>query len=197
MATYAFAVLAVSTVALAALAPPVIQLALPGDYRAAMALVPLLAVGLALQSLAWFPMTSVNVAKRTSIYPIVTAIGAAASVGANLLLIPSMGMRGAAIALLISQTLMTGVTTWFAQRTYHIPYETGRLAKVVTASLLTYGAMALVAPASLVWTFIARAALLVVFPAVLMAMRFFHPNEWAEIRRIATPPAFSPVAGDL
>ena len=169
MATYAFAVLAWSTVGLAALAAPVISLALPGDYRAATPLVPLLAAGLAVQSLAWFPMTSVNVAKRTRIYPTVTAIGAAISVGANLLLIPLLGMRGAAIALLVSQTVTTGVTAYFAQRAYWIPYEVGRLLKVVGVSAITYAATSLVAPQSLAWTVVLRAALLVVFPLGLLA----------------------------
>ena len=121
MATYAFAVLAVSTIALAALAPPIVQMLLPESYRAATPLVPLLAAGLAVQSLAWFPMTSVNVAKRTRIYPIVTAIGAAVSVGANLLLIPPFGMRGAAYTLLVSQTIAAFATAWFAQKAYRIP----------------------------------------------------------------------------
>ena len=184
MATYAFAVLALSTVALAALAPPMIQLALPGDYRAAIPLVPLLAAGLAVQSLAWFPMTSVNVAKRTRIYPMVTGVGAAVSVGTNLLLIPFFGMRGAAIALLVSQTVTTVLTAYFAQRAYWIPYEVGRLLKVIVVSAITYAAAAAVAPQSLVWTFALRAVLLVVFPLGLLACRFFEPHEWAEVRKL-------------
>ena len=185
MATYAFAVLALSTVGLAALAPPMIRLLLPPTYQAAMPLVPLLAAGLAVQSLAWFPMTSVNVAKRTRIYPVVTAIGAALSVGANLLLIPFFGMRGAAFALLISQTVTTAVTAYFAQHAYWIPYELWRLLKVIVVSVMTYAVTTLVAPQSLVWTVVLRAALLVVFPIGLLACRFFEPHEWTEIRKLA------------
>ncbi|HTK28842.1 MAG TPA: oligosaccharide flippase family protein [Vicinamibacterales bacterium] len=185
MGTYAFTVLALSAIALAALAPPVIQLVLPGDYRAAMPLVPLLAAGLAVQSLAWFPMTSVNVSKRTRIYPIVTAIGAAVSVAANLLLIPSFGMRGAALALLASQIVTTAVTVVFAQRAYRIPYEGLRLAKVVVVSAGAYAAMAYASPPSLVWTIVARVLLLGLFPLGLLAARFFEPHEWAEIRKAA------------
>lgn len=184
MGTYAFAVLALSTVALAALAPPVIQLMLPDTYRAATPLVPLLAAGLAVQSLAWFPMTSVNVSKRTRIYPIVTAIGAAVSVGANLLLIPPFGMRGAAYALLVSQTLATMATAYFAQQAYRIPYEGARLLKVLCVAGVTYAAAALVAPTSLAWTFVVRAAMMMLFPIGLLAVRFFEPHEWSELRRL-------------
>jgi O-antigen/teichoic acid export membrane protein len=203
MGTYAFAVLAFSTVGLAALAPPVIDLILPPTYRAATPLVPLLAVGLAVQSLAWFPMTSVNISKRTRIYPIVTAIGAAVSVGANLLLIPPFGMRGAAYALLISQVIATAATTYFAQQTYHIPYEGTRLAKVLAIGALTFAATALARPTSLVWTFVVRAALLAIFPLGLIVVGFLDPREWAEVRnviarvraRLGSSPATAPAAG--
>ncbi len=186
MGTYAFAVLALTTVGLATLAPPTIALMLPPTYRAAIPLVPMLVLGLALQSLAWFPMTSVNVSKRTRIYPLVTAIGAAASVTANLLLIPSFGMRGAAIALIVSQLIATAATTWFAQQAYHIPYETARLAKVVLAAVLAYAAGVAIALPSLVLTVVARAAVvLAVFGAALAAVRFFETHEWAQIKALA------------
>ena len=113
-------------------------------------------------------------------------------------------MRGAAIALLVSQTITTGVTAYFAQRAYWIPYEVGRLLKVVGVSALTYAATALVAPQSLAWTVGLRAALLVVFPLGLLACRFFEPHEWTEIRRLmarmggaADPQTLSAVPTDL
>jgi len=182
MATYAFAVLAWSTIALAALAPPLIGLMLHDTYRAATPLVPLLAFGLALQSLAWSPMTSVNVSKRTRIYPLVTAIGAAVSVAANLLLIPPFGMRGAAYALIISQLLATAATVNFAQRAYHIPYEALRLGKVVAVGALTYGLTAAATVSSPSATLALRAFALAVFPVGLAVVRFFQPHEWTQMR---------------
>lgn len=184
MATYAFTVLAFSTVVLAALAPPVIAMLLPATYQAAMPLVPLLAAGMAVQSLAWFPMTSVNVAKRTRIYPVVTAVGAAVSIGANLALIPPFGMFGAAWALLVSQAITTLVTVRFAQQAYHIPYEAGRLLKVAGVALITYAVAAVVDLASPWWTLAGRAAALAVFPAALVATRFVQAHEWIEVRRL-------------
>jgi len=184
MGTYAFAALALSTVALATLAPPVISLLLPATYQEAIPLVPLLAAGMAIQSLAWFPMTSVNVAKRTRIYPIVTAIGAAVSVAANLALIPPLGMYGAAYALLVSQTITTMVTVRFAQQVYHIPYEAGRLARILIVAVVTCAAALLVNLSSQSLTIAVRAVLLLLFPAGLIATRFLQPHEWAEIKKL-------------
>lgn len=186
MGTYAFAVLTFLTVAMAGLAPPAIALLLPAEYHPAASVVPLLAVGMAVQSLTWFLVTSLNVAKQTRVYPVVTAIGAGASVAANLLLIPPLGMVGAAIALLSSQALATGVTAYFAQRVYRIPYELVRLGKVVAVGTLTYVAMTTAVLASPWQTLGLRAGLIVLFPTGLMLLRFFEPHELGQAQRLVT-----------
>ena len=185
MGTYAFTVLALVTVGLAGLAPPVIDAALPATYRAATPLVPLLALGMAVQTVAWFLMTSVNIAKQTHLYPIIAAVGAGVSVAANLLLIPPLGMLGAALALVSSQALTTAVTGYFAQRAYPIPYEKLRLAKVLAVSAITYAAMAAVSLTSPWQTAALRATLVALFPVGLLVLRFFEPHELAEIQTLA------------
>lgn len=194
LGTYAFAVLALSTVALAGLAAPIIDIALPAAYQGAAPIVPLLALGMAVQSLSWFIVTSLNVAKKTHVYPVVTGIGAAASIAANLLLIPKFGMFGAALALLLSQLLATGATTYFAQRAYRIPYELGRLSKIVGVGAITYLLMMAAQPAS-AWASLAlRTLALAIFPAGLFAIRFFHPHELGDIRKLiasAKDPAYT------
>jgi O-antigen/teichoic acid export membrane protein len=184
LGTYAFAILALLTVALAGLAPPLVRLALPPEYHQVAPLIPILTLAMAVQALSWFMVTSLNVAKQTRVYPVVTAIGATASVVANLLLIPSLGMFGAALALLLSQTLTSAVTLYFAQRAYPIPYEFGRLSKAGGIAALIYGAMTL-APSASPWQSLAvRTALLTLFPLGLLLLRFFHPREIGELRRL-------------
>jgi O-antigen/teichoic acid export membrane protein len=183
MGTYAFGVLVLACVAVAGLAAPVMALALPADYTPVAPLVPLIVAGMAVQSLTWFLMTSINVAKQTRVYPAITAVGAVASVGGNLLLVPPFGMWGAAIALLASQALATAVAARFAQRAYRIPYEGMRLAKVLAAGAVTFVAMTSVTLASPLQTIALRVAVALLFPAGLLALRFVEPHELAELRK--------------
>lgn len=196
MGTYAFAVLAFLAVALAGLAPAIIRVALPAGYHGVAPLVPLLVLGMAVQSLSWFLVTSLNVAKQTRVYPLVTAIGAGASVAANLLLIPEFGMRGAAYALIASQLLATVVTAYFAQRAYRIPYELTRLSKTVGVSALTYLTMTLVTFSAPWKTLAIRAALVLLFPIGLFVLRFFEPHELGEIRRLVESRTMAAVPTD-
>lgn len=196
MGTYAFAVLAFLTVALAGLAPAIIRATLPASYHGVAPIVPILVLGMAVQSLSWFLVTSLNVAKQTRVYPVITAIGAGASIAANLLLIPKFGMRGAGYALIASQLLATTVTAYFAQRAYRIPYELTRLGKTIGVGALTYVAMTLVASSAPWKTLALQAALVLLFPVGLFVLRFFQPHELGEIRRLVESQIMAAVPTD-
>jgi O-antigen/teichoic acid export membrane protein len=114
----------------------------------------------------------------------VTAAGAAISVGAYFALIPRFGTFGAAIASLISQVLTTALMIYLAQRAYRIPYEVGRLAKVVAVAAATYLAMMTIVSGSSWRTVIIRVVLLLLFPAGLLLLRFLRPQEIADIRKL-------------
>jgi O-antigen/teichoic acid export membrane protein len=184
MATYAFAVLAASLIALSGLAPPLMDLILPPEYGQVGPLVPLLALALAIQTVRTLPGTSLNVAKKTTVYPTVTAAGALISVAAYFALIPRFGTYGAAAALLLSQVLTTALMIYLAQRAYRIPYEVGRIAKVTAVAAATYIAMMTIVSGSSWRTVAVRIALLLLFPAGLLLLRFLRPQELADIRKL-------------
>src|SRR6185436_10551287 len=60
--------------------------------------------------------------RRTQFNWVVTAAGAAVNFGLNILLIPSYGMKGAAIATVAAYTTMAVGMGWWAQRVYPVPY---------------------------------------------------------------------------
>jgi len=185
LGTYAFGVLVLLTLAVAGLADHIVALMVPPAFHGAAAVVPLLAAGIAVQSLTWFLATSFNIAKRTQAYPLVTSVGAAVSVAGCLVLVPRFGMTGAALATVAGQTAATGVAVYFAQRAYPIPYETSRLLKLVGVALVTYVAMRL-AGHDPSWRGLAvRLALLGIVPAGLVVTRFFERRELVEIRQVA------------
>lgn len=185
LATYAFAVLVVAALVVAGLADHVISLMVPPAFQAAASVVPLLTVGMAIQSLTGFLATSLNVAKQTRSYPLITAVGAAASVAGSVVLIPRFGMIGAALATVGGQTVATATMVYFAQRAYHIPYEIWRLAKVGAVALVAYAVMTLVGGPPTWPTLAARVGVIAFVPLALFAMRFFEPHELAEFRQAA------------
>lgn len=176
-ATYAFTVLAFGALGTTLLAGPVVRLALPRTFQEAPTVVPLLVLGIIFQVAAWFLNTSLNVTKRTSMYPITTAAGAVASLLGSVVCIPVWGLRGAAMGTLLGQVALFGVTSWVAQRAYRIPYETRRLTKTAAVTVALYLAGTAARTGS-DWTDIfVSAALLAAFPLLLLCVRFLHGWE--------------------
>jgi O-antigen/teichoic acid export membrane protein len=184
LATYWFAVLVFLTVGVMALSRSVIELTLPATYVAAAGVVPILALGVAVQAASWLPTTSLNIAKATGAYPVITLIAAAAALAANAALIPPFGLTGAAIGMLIGQLVQLVATLVFSQRAYRLPYEAGRLGKILAVGVLTWVAATAIAFDRAIWTLLARAAMIAFFPIGLFAVRLFSASERADLKAL-------------
>ena len=184
LSSYAFAVLSFLTLALACFAQPVVELMTPKTFHAAAQVVPLLALGMAIQSTSTLLSTSINVAKRTHAYPIATAVGGSVSLGGDFLLIPQWGLFGAAASVVAGQIVFVATLSYFAQRYYAIRYEWGRLAMTAGVAIALYGIMAIVAPASIATALSVGLALVATYPVALVVLGFFKAQELREIRQL-------------
>jgi O-antigen/teichoic acid export membrane protein len=111
-------------------------------------------------------------AKRTQFNWVVTGAAALVNVALNLLLIPSYGMMGAAIATVAAYSTMFVGMVWWSQKIYPVPYQWRRVVTAVAAGLalvaagkLTDGGLALALPLALV------------YPLVLLPLGFYLPAE--------------------
>jgi O-antigen/teichoic acid export membrane protein len=181
LATYSFAVLVFLTLGIVTLTDSVVALMLPDTYRDAAPIVPVLALGIAVQVAGWFPSTSLNVAKATRFYPVITVCSAAVTIGGHFLLIPRHGIFGAAWATVAGQTVQYLAMLTIAQRVYRIPYEAVRLAKIVFVGVGTYLLAEWMTLGSPAVTFAVRLAVLAVFPAGLFAVGLLTPAERRDI----------------
>lgn len=106
------------------------------------------------------------------------AIGAlVVNVVLNLLLVPQMGIVGAALALVASYLVVLGLMYVFTQRLFPVPYEWGRLLRVVLAVAAIVGLAELLVPTEGIDGLLLRAALLAAYPLALWATGFFSEEE--------------------
>ena len=131
------------------------------------------------------------------------AAALATNVALNLVLVPPLGIVGAGLALVASYGVVVVLMYLFTQRLFPVPYQWGRLARVVLTAAFLVGLGELLMPTDGLGGFLGRAALLALYPLGLLATGFFtaeergwlarlrHPREIAaELRRMrAAPPA--------
>jgi len=118
------------------------------------------------------------------------ALGAlVVNVALNLLLVPSLGIVGAGLALVASYLVVLGLMYAFTQRLFPVPYEWGRLLRVVLTVAAIVGLAELLVPTEGAPGFLLRAALLAAYPLALWATGFFSDEERRWLARLREPRA--------
>ena len=110
-----------------------------------------------------------------------------ANVVLNLILVPPLGIVGAGLALVASYLVVLALMYGFTQRLFPVPYQWGRLARVVLASAVLVGVGELLMPTSGAAGLLGRAALFAAYPLVLFASGFFTPGERGWLARLRHP----------
>ncbi|MCX6553451.1 MAG: polysaccharide biosynthesis C-terminal domain-containing protein [Candidatus Aminicenantes bacterium] len=114
--------------------------------------------------------------EKTKYFPYITGAGALVNVAVNLLLIPILGIVGAALATLASYLVMAVAIFVCAQRFYKIKYEYGKLLKIlgaVLAALVLYYYGYYHAMLTLAY----KGGLLLAFVAALLALGVVEKKE--------------------
>jgi O-antigen/teichoic acid export membrane protein len=105
------------------------------------------------------------------------------NITANLLLVPRMGMMGAAWATVASYGVMAGLGLWVSLRLFPMPIEWARLARLVAAAGGTYLA-SLLSPEALLPAIGFKCLVLMGYPALLWVVGFVRPQETAWLREM-------------
>lgn len=163
-----------------------IILATPQFYGAAK-VVPLIAFSYVLYGAVFMTNTGLMLKEKTKYVAIFTAGAAIVNLGLNAVLVPRFGMMGAAWATIAAYAFLLVAQARANLRYLYVPYEYGRLLKVLAAGAMVYLASTLVRFDSLVWAMGTKVALMGLFPASLYLLRFFEPPEHAALRRLIAP----------
>jgi O-antigen/teichoic acid export membrane protein len=110
--------------------------------------------------------------RRTAHLAWTSALGAAVNVALNLLLVPTLGVLGAAIATPLGYACGPLAAYAVAQRAFPVPYERGRLllALLAHAALLAVGLPLMLREGTSAASLAARALLLALYPLALLAL---------------------------
>jgi O-antigen/teichoic acid export membrane protein len=95
----------------------------------------------------------------------------------NLLLVPPLGIVGAGLALVASYLVVLALMYGFTQRLFPVPYEWGRLARVLLVSAVLIASSELLLPAEGAAGLLARIPFWLAFPLVLLVSGFFTAED--------------------
>jgi O-antigen/teichoic acid export membrane protein len=116
-----------------------------------------------------------------------TAAALAVNIALNLLLVPSLEIVGAGIALVISYIVVVALMYRFTQRLFPVPYEWGRLARLIAVSAALVAIGELLLPTAGAVGLIARILVWLAYPVTLLASGFFNDEERRWLGRLRHP----------
>ena len=124
---------------------------------------------------------------RTELNLPATIAALVANVVLNLVLVPPLGIVGAGVALVASYLVVVAAMYGFTQRLFPVPYEWGRLARVVLVSAVLVALGELLLPTEGFAGLAGRLALLLAYPLALLASGFFSREERRTLARLRHP----------
>jgi O-antigen/teichoic acid export membrane protein len=127
--------------------------------------------------------TGVNLAGKTAHIGWTTVVAAIVSIALNVLLIPTWGVLGAAVAGLIANLIPVALLYMVAQRLYRVPYDLPRVVALAGISAALLLAATLLQGPSFAVDLALRGALLAAFGAALLALGVVRPGHLRALGR--------------
>jgi O-antigen/teichoic acid export membrane protein len=170
--------------AIGALSPWWVALLTDPRFQRAEKGVPLLAFAVAVYAGYTVLAIGSGRARRTQLNWAVTGSGAAVNIGLNFWLVPSYGMVGASISMLVGYVVIFLAMTLYAQSVYPVQYQWRRVVtSVAVAAALTIAARAAHLPLA------ASVVLVLAYPLALLPLGFYLPAERRRLRGLFGTPA--------
>jgi O-antigen/teichoic acid export membrane protein len=154
-----------------------------GSYKA----IGLVATGVTLYALYMVLVVILGRTGRTEFNFPATAAALAANIALNLALVPPLGIVGAGIALVASYVVVLALMYVFTQRLFPVPYEWGRLLRVLTVSAGLVGLGELLLPTEGFAGLVLRLLFALAYPFALLASGFFTRGERRWLARLRHP----------
>jgi O-antigen/teichoic acid export membrane protein len=171
---------------IAALAKDVLGIFVGPAYDGAYRVVPILVATQALTCLWHLVMNPLTWVRKTAYLPIPMVIAAAVSVGLNVLLIPSLGLVGAALAVFGANAVLTSFVAMISVRLYPVPYRYGHMVAAVSAAILTFYVAQGISMDTPSVTLAVRFLTLGIYPILLLALRVVTPAELRQVWTLLT-----------
>jgi O-antigen/teichoic acid export membrane protein len=183
--TKLFLVLAIpGSVGLYILSQPLLGILATSEYAVGGILVLLIALGIILRGIYLLNVYIVAVAKQTKWLPLMIAVAATTNVGINLILIPRIGIMGAAISTITSYFVLATIVTVWARRTVSYRIDVKFLAKVVLSTILMAFCLSFIDIGNALSISLATIAGAIVFGVGLFLLRAFSREDRRIMREV-------------
>ncbi|MGD8780745.1 MAG: oligosaccharide flippase family protein [Ignavibacteria bacterium] len=171
--------------ALSVFGKEVIQIfALDSSYYPAYEVVPLLTLSYCIFGVSLVTMLALYLTGKTNTLAVIFAICSLLNIALNFVLIPHLGMIGAALNTLIAFVILLVLTTITSNKYYKINFEYVRLVKIVIVTFLLYFLAEFFSNYSLLVNIIIKSVIIMLYPTIILLTGFFKKDEIIQMKKM-------------
>ena len=164
------------------------------EFWNAVVIIPVLSLSVFFVNMKEVTVYGLHIAKKTRIIGLIVVFATILSLVLNLLLIPILDIKGAALATFLSQFIYWAACYYYSQKAFFVPYETRKITvmflvgAVLSFLSLVFNEMDLLPRLAL------KTVCLISFPFILYVLNFYEPIElqlikgfivkWSNIKRL-------------
>ena len=180
--------LAVATAgfAIAVCGPELLRIMVPGNFLPPALLLPVLVLAYVVRDVADFFRSLLLINKRSVLVGKIALAAAVLNLLANMLLIPSYGVDGAAWATLLTWAAYLVICWAAAQREHRLPVRTAAYARLLSLLVVAYAAAATIRADGLAPQMALDGAFVALFAAAAAAVLFSAPERRAILGQVAS-----------
>jgi len=152
------------------------------DFWSGLHIVPVVLMGYLFNGFYFNFVAGLQIEKKTKYMPLVSSLGAVVNIVANFLLIPLMGMLGAAYATLLAYFSMAVYQYFLSQKFYKIDYEWDKVLKLGIILFFVFGGYLIFKNILSDYLLILKSTTLIAYILLLKIFRLIELNWFKEFR---------------
>jgi O-antigen/teichoic acid export membrane protein len=170
--TWFLALASAAALFLSVIGTDVLRLLVGPEFEDSRYIVPFSAFAFVLYGSYTIVATGLSIVGRSGIAATTMLVAAGVALGLNLILIPLLGMYGAAISTLAGYGLLAILAGWQSQKHYPVPWQLGRVVAILGLAT-ALSALALLGPDNPLW----RLGTLLLYPPILIGAGIVRPTH--------------------
>lgn len=154
------------------------------EFYIAYKIVPLITIAFIFKGIQYMFLLGFHYVKKTKYVAYIVTIALFVNIGLNFMLIPKLGIWGAALTTVISSLLISVTSYYVSQKFYPVKYEIGKMFIVITVGITLYLISGLLTEANIYFGIGIKLVLCLAFPILLYIFKFYEKTELDKIRKV-------------
>ena len=154
------------------------------EFYIAYKIVPLITIAFIFKGLQYMFLLGFHYVKKTKYVAYIVSIALFANIGLNFILIPKLGIWGAALTTVVSSLLISVISYFVSQKFYPVKYEIGKMLLVLAVGAILYSTTGLFMNINIYFGIGLKIVLCLFFPILLYIFKFYEKTELDKMKKV-------------